>query len=298
MNLPAEIDPTPPDAGHGARGFKGTGGVPGWGQALICLAVAWGTNSRAADPGAETTSGAGKPPVVPEANPWIPRTLVEGRLTSAADLAHAVEQLRSNPDGGTDLRPRAPSAVLLGLLEASRATGAAGDDRSLERSPQRVAALEDEKRQGASHPIRRFLARAGKIAERTMSAGTAGKAAKAGATPTPHPAYVTVVGRAPFHAFDDPPERTILLEVKEDQVARVKSQGKEWTWIQLDNGLMGVVRNRHVRGAIAGEIEGFLALEKTSGGRSEGSELAIGIVDLDGTGVPIMRGAEGAKTSG
>ncbi|MBU6303591.1 MAG: hypothetical protein KGS60_18745 [Verrucomicrobia bacterium] len=295
MNVSAQIGPIPPDARHGARRFKGTGGVPGWGQALICLPLAWGTISRAADPGAETTSGAGKPPVVPEATPWIPRTLVEGRLTSAADLAHAVEQLRSNPDGGTDLRPRAPSPMLLGLLEASREAGDGGQAPPLERSPKRVAASEGEKRPGASHPIRRLLARAGKMAGRTMSVG---KAPKAGATPAPHSDYVTVLGRAPFHAFDDSPERTILLEVKEDQVARVKSQGKEWTWIQLDNGLMGVVRNRHVRGAVAGEIEGFLALERTSGGRSEGSELAIGIVDLDGTGVPVMRGTEGAKTSG
>lgn len=65
----------------------------------------------------------------------------------------------------------------------------------------------------------------------------------------------------PFHVFDVDPRDTILVELSGDEVARVVKQEKDWAWIQLDSGLMGLVRNHHVAPAGEFEILKYLALE-------------------------------------
>ncbi len=92
---------------------------------------------------------------------------------------------------------------------------------------------------------------------------------------------VTGPRAAPFHVFDVDPSETILIELDGGEVGRVHDQGKEWAWLQLDSGLMGVIRNKHVRPATRKEVMQFLAVESGSGGGRAAKDISIGVLDLN-----------------
>jgi len=100
--------------------------------------------------------------------------------------------------------------------------------------------------------------------------------------------YVAVVFRGPFHVFDERPGQTILIELEGDQVGRVRDQGKEWAWLQLDSGLMGVMRNKYLRTATPQEVRQFLDMEGLPEARQAAEDFQIGVIDLDSTGLPIQ----------
>ena len=89
---------------------------------------------------------------------------------------------------------------------------------------------------------------------------------------TPAPAastdldYVAIKARAPFHVIDTGDGSTQLLELDSGTVGRKHGEGDEWTWMQLDSGLMGLMKKRFVRPAFPGEVVAFLAAEAKSSG--------------------------------
>jgi hypothetical protein len=110
--------------------------------------------------------------------------------------------------------------------------------------------------------------------------------------------YVAVIFRSPFHVFDEGPEKSLLIELDGERVGRVKEQGREWSWLQLDSGLMGVMRNKYLRGATPAEVEQFLASEALSGAGRHLEGFSIGVIDLDSNGVPIQSEPHKSPTEG
>jgi hypothetical protein len=78
--------------------------------------------------------------------------------------------------------------------------------------------------------------------------------------------YVAIKARAPFHVIDTGDGSTQLLELDSGTVGRKHGEGDEWTWMQLDSGLMGLMKKRFVRPAFPGEVVAFLAAEAKSSG--------------------------------
>jgi len=70
----------------------------------------------------QEASGAASAPDGEEAakKVWIPNTMVEGKLTSAADVAYEIERLREVTSSEPSIRKGAPSPVLIAILEASQ----------------------------------------------------------------------------------------------------------------------------------------------------------------------------------
>ena len=100
--------------------------------------------------------------------------------------------------------------------------------------------------------------------------------------------YVAVVFRGAFHAFDEVPGQSLTVELEGDEVGRIKDQGKEWAWLQLDSGLMGVMKNKYLRQATPDEIREFLAMENSPEGGSSNAALSFEVIDLDSSGLPIQ----------
>ena len=94
--------------------------------------------------------------------------------------------------------------------------------------------------------------------------------------------------RAPFHVFDVDPSETILIEIDSDSIGRVQSKGKEWAWLQLDSGLMGVMRNKYLRDSSRTEIMRYLAVESGSGG-GPAQQVDVSIVNLDSRSLPTKQ---------
>ncbi|MEM1295695.1 MAG: hypothetical protein AAGH89_10050 [Verrucomicrobiota bacterium] len=79
------------------------------------------------------------------------------------------------------------------------------------------------------------------------------------------PEYLAVnQNRAPIHLIEPGTDLTIPLEVDGGEVGRLHAHGDEWSWVQLDSGLMGVMRNRYLREAKREEVANFLADERLS----------------------------------
>lgn len=263
-------------------------GVVGKGTARVLVVPAqWFSPSKAQATGATTgTEPAPETVSGPPKKPWFPKTLVEGRLTSAADLSYELEQLRAFSGTSVNPRPGAPSPVLLALLEASQ-EGA--DEPAAVAKP--AASPQAEARGRTAAPFRRFLFGGGKVSGNVAAtAGTlrSGTDSVGASDAPPGPEYVAVVFRGPFHAFDELPDQTILIELEGDRVGRVKDRGKEWAWLQLDTGLMGVMRNRYLRAATEHEVQQFLAMETSSAAGPDGNGMSMGLMDLDSRTVPIL----------
>jgi hypothetical protein len=96
--------------------------------------------------------------------------------------------------------------------------------------------------------------------------------------------YVAIKARAPFHVIDTGDGSTQLLELDSGTVGRKHGEGDEWTWMQLDSGLMGLMKKRFVRPAVPGEVVAFLAAEAKSSGtalaQAERSPVRFVQVDL------------------
>lgn len=69
---------------------------------------------------------------------------------------------------------------------------------------------------------------------------------------------------APFHVIDSGPGETYVVELPQGTVGRAHGSGDQWAWMQLDSGLMGLMRKQHLRPAREPEIQGYLAAEKSS----------------------------------
>jgi len=245
---------------------------------------------------ASESGGAGKSPK----SIWIPNAMVEGRLTSAADLDYEMARLRAaNPSAAR--RPGAPTPVLLEVLEASQ--------REAQRRPQRPAPqanqssgdhlgrgvpwkaaepLQDPPSSKRSpirprDPIGLAKGPAAAVAKKPSE-----KAVKSPLPASPETGYVAVVFRGAFHAFDEVPGQSLIVELEGDEVGRIKDQGKEWAWLQLDSGLMGVMKNKYLRQATPDEIREFLAMENTAEGGSSKAALSFEVIDLDSSGLPIQ----------
>ncbi|RFC48723.1 MAG: hypothetical protein DVB23_000416 [Verrucomicrobia bacterium] len=90
------------------------------------------------------------------------------------------------------------------------------------------------------------------------------------APPAPESAgyFVIKTSKAPFHVVDTGPGETHSMELESGTVGRKHGEGEEWAWMQLDSGLMGLVKKRHLRPAAVGEVVTFLAAESKSGSKS------------------------------
>jgi len=249
----------------------------------------------------------------PQAEPsyWFPNAMVQSTLTDRLVLEEEIGRLLGSLPAAAPVRPGAPSPALIAVLASSHRTA---------REAARVARAQPApggtlgrgvpwKGQEAPNP--------GKLRETAVGpprptaspvpkpGGTGPGKVEAGPAPAPEmrpePAqeteerYVAVLIQAPFHAFGENPDETIAIELSGEELARVRGKGQEWAWVQLDSGLMGVIRNRFLREAAPGEIERFLALEGRAG-TGGGSGMDIGIMDLDAFGQLIQSNAapEGA----
>jgi len=82
--------------------------------------------------------------------------------------------------------------------------------------------------------------------------------------------------QAPFHVIDSGPSETYVVELPQGTVGRNHGSGDHWAWIQLDSGLMGLIRKQHLRSASETEKNGFLVAERSSRGDSGSSTVARG----------------------
>lgn len=86
------------------------------------------------------------------------------------------------------------------------------------------------------------------------------------------------VSSAPFHVIDSGPEDTFVVELEQGAVGRAHGSGENWTWLEMHDGLMGLMRKKHVRPARQSEVMNFLAMESGSG---VGNREPIQFVEID-----------------
>jgi hypothetical protein len=244
----------------------------------------------------------------PEPSYWFPNAMVEGPLTDRVALEDEIARLLRGAGKNVPVRPGAPSPALIAVLEASQR--AAWEAARAERVASQSPTLPRGGQLGRGLPWK-GVRKPGKGANpEAVEEGSAVVAADAGRPSVParrdQPAakpeaareerYVAVLVHAPFHAFGETPDETIPIELAGDEVGRVRGRGQEWAWVQLDSGLMGVIRSRFLREAAPGEIERFLALEGDTGRGRE--DLDIGIMDLDAFGNLIQSEAAASGPEG
>ncbi|MEM1295466.1 MAG: hypothetical protein AAGH89_08870 [Verrucomicrobiota bacterium] len=87
---------------------------------------------------------------------------------------------------------------------------------------------------------------------------------------------------APFHVIDSGPEDTFIVELDQGAVGRTHGSGENWTWLEMHDGLMGLMRKKHLRPARQSEVMNFLAMESGSGlgGREPIQFVEIDLPDL------------------
>jgi hypothetical protein len=84
-----------------------------------------------------------------------------------------------------------------------------------------------------------------------------------------HADYFTIAEpKAPFHVIDDQAGETHLVELEAGTVGRNHGEGEDWAWMQLDSGLMGLMKKRYLRPAGEEEVSTFLAAESVGKGAS------------------------------
>ncbi len=217
---------------------------------------------------------------------WFPNTMIEGKLTTQADLESELRRLLAGNGGEESRRSGAPSPVLLGMLEANH--------REV-RENARIAAVAARSALPGEHlgrgaPWRPVPAEPPGTPRSPVQVRKSGTPPANSTRPSGDPErhFVAVVFQGTFHVFDEDPRETFPIELSGEQVGRVRGQGKEWAWMQLDSGLMGVMRNKFLRQASPEEVERFLASEQFPQGARADLGFDIGIIDLDAEGHPIQ----------
>ncbi len=196
--------------------------------------------------------------------PWLPNTIVEGQMTSAADLAFEIERLRGSAPVEPPIRPGAPSRVLLSVLEASQNTEEGGlkppipPTTAVDRRTMPGPSLASPSEKGEQEEVR---------PNRTVVQDQGGD-------------YVAVALRGSLYVIDETAEEPLLLELEGGEVGRVKNWGEEWVWLQLESGLMGLMRHNNLRTATTEEIQEFLAMERLSEGARKSDEETLGTIDI------------------
>ncbi len=237
--------------------------------------------------------------------PFIPATMFEGELTTKLDVASEVERLRKTAPR-RPRTSRSPSGTLLAVLRENQiererlqqetdeptetmiASRSSSDTNSAkpqkeENPPFVLLAMlrkDDEEKssnEGVKGPKLAFLLARNPNRARTSRGAEGESQSPNSEAPDATISQLTASGknlefltigstRAPLHVFDVDPTETFRIELDEGEVGRVQDQGKEWAWIQLDSGLMGVMRNQHLRPASREEVLQFLALESPGAG--------------------------------
>ena len=110
--------------------------------------------------------------------------------------------------------------------------------------------------------------------------------------------YAIKAGRAPFHVIDTGAKQTHLMELDTGTVGRRHGEGDEWAWMQLDSGLMGLMKKRYLRPAVESEVVAFLATESEGGGVPYRTERPVRYVDVDLPDLPAAEEASGESLGG
>ncbi len=94
--------------------------------------------------------------------------------------------------------------------------------------------------------------------------------------------YFTIkAARAPFHVIDTGAGQTELVELDAGTVGRKHGEGDEWTWLQLDSGLMGLMKKRYIRPAMNSEVSAFLVAEEKSGASARDGGRDVRYVEVE-----------------
>ncbi len=87
-----------------------------------------------------------------------------------------------------------------------------------------------------------------------------------------NPDFFTIATNgAPFHVIDNGPNDTFMMELEQGAVGRTHGAGEDWTWLEMHDGLMGLMRKKHLRPSRESEVLTFLAMESSTG-QSAGRE--------------------------
>ena len=253
--------------------------------AIFLIVAGWCSESVAEQPKPESSSPVPtqNPPPVPSLNDQLraagitgegmhrievvptrvfrPRTLTEDPLKAKRDVGSEIERLRDSALGGR-VSTRAPSDALKGFLKENQTKEALPMPGPPNPSAGRMGGAKsgDAGREVKAQKGERFAL----YALRNRNGGKNGGATSSMVLFDQDPDFNFAAFRGtgvPFHVFDVDPAETILVELSGDEVARVMKQNKDWAWIQLDSGLMGLVRNHHVQAAGEFEILKYLAQE-------------------------------------
>ncbi|MBU6303590.1 MAG: hypothetical protein KGS60_18740, partial [Verrucomicrobia bacterium] len=93
--------------------------------------------------------------------------------------------------------------------------------------------------------------------------------------------FATNVDRVAFHVIEAGPGETHKMELEAGTVGRKHGEGDEWAWLQLDSGLMGLVKKRQLRPAVGGEVVAFLSAESKNGKKSGKSGTEVRYVEVE-----------------
>ncbi len=182
------------------------------------------------------------------------------RLLAKPQAAESAPELGANrPNPGTapplQANPEKPGKGWLGGLLSRNAPRVKADG-----GEKLVAHAENPRRpKGLANLIGRSGGADRKIAPETQLAAVA----QAHQPPAQNTAYRAITpNRVTLHLLDTGSENsTIPYEVDGGKVGRVHGSGDEWSWLELESGLMGVMRNKYLRDARQDEVLGFLADE-------------------------------------
>jgi len=216
--------------------------------------------------------------------------MISNRLDTKVEVRMEVEQLRRNAteSGENEGSGRGPSSELGAMLRKNQQS----EDEMLRRK--RQAILQARKEEALRKDVDRRTRKKPAGSERFVLFALANRKRPSEMSSNESPMVVfdqdpnfdfaAVRGHSvPFHVFDVDSSETILVELSGDELARVRKQGEQWAWIQLDSGLMGLVRNHHVRQASEFEVLKYLALEyaeKVEDGEvSNGGPIKVSQVD-------------------
>ncbi len=95
------------------------------------------------------------------------------------------------------------------------------------------------------------------------------------------PNYFAVAdSHVPFHVIDTGPEDTFVIELNAGTVGRTHGSGDNWTWLEMHDGLMGLMRKKHLRPAHQSEVMTYLAMESGASG-PQSSPQPVQFVEID-----------------
>ncbi|MEM0969685.1 MAG: hypothetical protein AAGJ31_10065 [Verrucomicrobiota bacterium] len=207
---------------------------------------------------------------------FIPHTLVRQGIDAHLDVNFEVNQLLKTTGTPSSTSDRSPSSALVAVLKRNQVLEANVRQERMQDQPKpryewdldsligeasggrevpsldalTIRTSERPNQKGRKERFQLFA-----LVRRTNDEGADEERETVIFNPTTDYEFASLKGiSVPFHVFDvDPRQETILVELSGDEVARVKRQGAEWSWIQLESGLMGLVRNHHVQEATEAE---------------------------------------------